>query len=36
MQIVGIDSCILERPSKVSPFRTLLGVAVTIRDREQF
>lgn len=36
MQAVGVDAGIYKRPSDVSPFQALMGVAVTIRDRDRF
>ena len=36
MRVVAVDTCWFKRPSEVSPFRALLGVAITIKNREEF
>jgi hypothetical protein len=36
MQAVGIDADWFMRPSDIAPFKALLGVAVTVRDRSTF
>lgn len=34
--VVAVDSCWFRRPSEETPFRALLGIAVTIKDRDSF
>jgi hypothetical protein len=36
MQAVGLDSCWFERPGMVTPFKALLGVAVTVKNKDSF
>lgn len=36
MQAVGLDSVWFQRPSAVTPFKALLGVAITVKDNRVF